>query len=65
LVVEGRAPDGIIEAIAVVDAPAFALGIQWHPEWRFSENEFSKALFAAFGAAVDARAKARRAALKL
>jgi putative glutamine amidotransferase len=65
LVVEGRAPDGIIEAIAVKDARAFALGTQWHPEWRFSENDFSKALFAAFGAAVLARAEARRAEQKL
>ena len=27
-----RAPDGVIEAIALPDHP-FAVGVQWHPEW--------------------------------
>lgn len=31
LSVTGRAPDGTIEAV-VVDGPAFAVGVQWHPE---------------------------------
>lgn len=51
LAVEARAPDGLIEAFRVKDAPAFALAVQWHPEWRVMSNEFSKALFAAFGRA--------------
>jgi putative glutamine amidotransferase len=34
LVVEATAADGTIEAVSVVDAPAFALAVQWHPEWR-------------------------------
>jgi len=55
LAVEAVAPDGQIEAVRVRDAQSFAFGVQWHPEWRFSENEFSKALFAAFGAAMQAR----------
>lgn len=59
--VEARAPDGLIEAFTVQDAPAFALGVQWHPEWRVMANEFSVAMFAAFGAAARDRA-ARRAA---
>jgi gamma-glutamyl-gamma-aminobutyrate hydrolase PuuD len=25
--------------------------VQWHPEWKTMSNEFSKALFAAFGRA--------------
>ena len=29
--VSGRAPDGVVEAIEL-DGPAFALGVQWHPE---------------------------------
>jgi gamma-glutamyl-gamma-aminobutyrate hydrolase PuuD len=29
--VEGRAPDGVIEAVSVSGA-RFALGVQWHPE---------------------------------
>jgi putative glutamine amidotransferase len=59
LVVEARAPDGLIEAFAVRAAPAFALALQWHPEWRFAHNPFSSALFAAFGEAARARAVSR------
>ncbi|MGA9027044.1 MAG: gamma-glutamyl-gamma-aminobutyrate hydrolase family protein [Steroidobacteraceae bacterium] len=51
LAVEARAPDGVIEAFRVADAPRFAVGLQWHPEWNFSQNPFSRALFAAFGKA--------------
>ncbi|HLI10229.1 MAG TPA: gamma-glutamyl-gamma-aminobutyrate hydrolase family protein [Alphaproteobacteria bacterium] len=60
LVIEALSPDGVIEAVRVADAPAFAVGVQWHPEWRVMENPVSRALFAAFGAAVRARAEARR-----
>jgi putative glutamine amidotransferase len=28
---------------------AFALAVQWHPEWQVTENEFSMAIFSAFG----------------
>lgn len=52
LLAEATAPDGQIEGVRVKDARAFALGVQWHPEWRFWENDFSKALFAAFGEAM-------------
>jgi putative glutamine amidotransferase len=52
LAVEAVAPDGTIEAVRVVDAPGFALGVQWHPEWLALENPFSVALFSAFGDAV-------------
>jgi len=55
LAVEARAPDGVIEAFRVSGAPAFALSVQWHPEWQFTENAFSSALFAAFGEASRAR----------
>jgi putative glutamine amidotransferase len=51
LAIEARAPDGVIEAFRVERAPNFALALQWHPEWRVSSNEFSRALFAEFGAA--------------
>jgi putative glutamine amidotransferase len=30
-------------------AKAFALGVQWHPEWRVSKDPFSLAIFKAFG----------------
>jgi putative glutamine amidotransferase len=55
LVVEARAPDGVIEAFRVAHAPNFALSVQWHPEWQFAKDPFSSALFAAFGKASRAR----------
>lgn len=55
LSVEARASDGVIEAFRVSAAPQFALAVQWHPEWRVLENEFSRALFAEFGAACRER----------
>ena len=51
LIVEARAPDGVIEAFRVKNAPRFAVAVQWHPEWQVMSNSFSRALFAAFGAA--------------
>jgi putative glutamine amidotransferase len=59
LVVEGRSPDGVIEAFRVEHAPTFAVGTQWHPEWRATDNDFSRALFAEFGAAARRRASGR------
>lgn len=50
LAVEATAPDGLIEAVRVEAAP-FALGVQWHPEWRFRDDHLSTAILAAFGAA--------------
>jgi len=61
LAVEGRAPDGVIEAVRVRDASAFALAVQWHPEWKLADNPVSVALFRAFGDAARARAERRRA----
>jgi putative glutamine amidotransferase len=55
LEVEARAPDGVIEAFRVKDAQRFAVAVQWHPEWKMTDNEFSLALFAAFGAAARER----------
>jgi putative glutamine amidotransferase len=59
LVIEAVSSDGIIEAVTVRDAPAFAVGVQWHPEWKISENPVSQALFKAFGDAAQARAQGR------
>ncbi|MCE2723918.1 MAG: gamma-glutamyl-gamma-aminobutyrate hydrolase family protein [Burkholderiales bacterium] len=47
--VEATAPDGLIEAIRVRGKDRFALAVQWHPEWRASENQESRLLFSAFG----------------
>ena len=63
LTVDAVAPDGIIEAVTVKDARSFAVGVQWHPEWRFWENAVSRALFAAFGDACRTR-EARRVAAR-
>ncbi|MGH8149886.1 MAG: gamma-glutamyl-gamma-aminobutyrate hydrolase family protein [Steroidobacteraceae bacterium] len=57
LVAEAHAPDGLVEAFRVRSAPRFALAVQWHPEWQVMGNEFSRALFAAFGAASRERAR--------
>ena len=59
LAVEAEAPDGLVEAVSVAAAPAFAVAVQWHPEWRFAENPASLALLRAFGAAARTRAEAR------
>ena len=58
--VEAVADDGLIEAFTVDDARAFALAVQWHPEWKASSNEFSSAMFRAFGDACRERAGKRR-----
>jgi len=60
LAVEAVAPDGLIEAVRVSQAPGFALGVQWHPEWRVAETPRYRVLFEAFGDAARARADARR-----
>jgi putative glutamine amidotransferase len=60
LVVEGRAPDGVIEAVRV-EGKRFAIGVQWHPEYRCIDNPDSMQLFRAFGEAVRAYATERRA----
>lgn len=52
IVVEGVAEDGTIEAIRIADAPAFALGVQWHAEYDPQINPINRALFEAFGAAL-------------
>ncbi len=55
LLVEARAPDGVIEAFRVERAHRFALALQWHPEWRPMDNPLSRALFQEFGAACRTR----------
>jgi putative glutamine amidotransferase len=60
LEIEARAPDGVIEAFRVRNAPTFALAVQWHPEWKFQDNPLSRALFAAFGDAARERAMRHR-----
>ena len=58
--VEAVADDGLIEAFSVDGAEAFALAVQWHPEWRVMDNGFSKQIFKAFGDACRERAAQRQ-----
>lgn len=60
LVVEARAGDGTIEAVSLRDAANFALGVQWHPEYKVDRNPISLRIYAAFGAAVRDYAKRRQ-----
>lgn len=54
LVAEATAPDGLVEAVSLAGAKGFLLAVQWHPEWRWWEDALSRAIFAAFGAALAA-----------
>ncbi|RMH53181.1 MAG: gamma-glutamyl-gamma-aminobutyrate hydrolase family protein [Alphaproteobacteria bacterium] len=58
IVIEGHAPDGTPEALHVAGAPAFAMAVQWHAEWRADEDPVSRRLFEAFGAAMRELARA-------
>jgi len=49
LQVEAVSGDGLVEAFRVTDARVFALGVQWHPEWKVMDTIFSRALFKRFG----------------
>jgi len=60
LVIEAYAPDGLVEAVSVSGASAFALAVQWHPEWNASDNKLSNAIFKAFGDACRDRAAQRQ-----
>jgi putative glutamine amidotransferase len=51
LQVEARAPDGLVEAFSMPQAPGFALCVQWHPEWQAASNPISVRLFLRFGEA--------------
>ncbi|HZZ05002.1 gamma-glutamyl-gamma-aminobutyrate hydrolase family protein [Paraburkholderia sp.] len=61
--VEALAPDGLIEAVSVKGASSFALGVQWHPEWRHAQNLLSTAIFRAFGMACRERRRTTDAAV--
>ncbi len=58
LKVEAVAPDGLVEAFRH-EGPGFVLGVQWHPEWRVTENPFYLGIFQAFGDACRVRAAQR------
>lgn len=54
VVIEGRAEDDTPEAIRVEGAEGFALGVQWHAEYKSVDNDVNRRLFEAFGDALRA-----------
>jgi putative glutamine amidotransferase len=56
LAVEAVADDGTVEAVSVIGAKAFAVGVQWHPEYWVRSDTISAKIFRAFGDAVRAHA---------
>ncbi|MFG1480733.1 gamma-glutamyl-gamma-aminobutyrate hydrolase family protein [Xanthobacter sp. V4C-4] len=58
LSVEASAPDGTVEAVSLRAHP-FAVGVQWHPEYRPALSVPNARLLAAFGDAVRARRAGR------
>lgn len=59
--VEAIADDGLVEAFTIDASDGFALAVQWHPEWKATENPLSKELFRAFGDAARRYAAERPA----
>ncbi|MFT3728935.1 MAG: gamma-glutamyl-gamma-aminobutyrate hydrolase family protein [Terricaulis sp.] len=52
LTVEATAPDGVVEAISATINGGQILAVQWHPEWRASENPQSQKFFELLGRAL-------------
>ena len=59
LSVEALAPDGLVEAFRLDSQDAYLLAVQWHPEWKVTENPFYLGIFQEFAAACRARAARR------
>ncbi len=57
LEVEAVAADGTIEAVSVSGAKAFAVGVQWHPEYWAKTDAPSRKILSAFGDAVRMHAR--------
>ena len=55
LLADGLSDDGVVEVVSVRGSEAFAVGVQWHPEYTYGIDAQSTALFAAFGAATRHR----------
>ena len=58
LEVEAVAGDGTVEAVSVRNSRAFAVGVQWHPEYWAKSDDASQRIFRAFGEAVREHAAA-------
>ena len=51
LCAEAHAPDGLIEGVRATGAQAFAIGVQWHPEWHHAAYPFYERSFQDFAQA--------------
>lgn len=56
----GHAPDGLVEAIAVQGAQAFAYAVQWHPEANCQNGGLDAEIFKAFGESCRVRHRNRQ-----
>lgn len=45
--------DGVVEAVELVSADHFVVGVQWHPERTYTTSVFSRAIFSAFAGAAS------------
>jgi putative glutamine amidotransferase len=52
LIVEARAPDGVVEAVSADLNGAPLVAVQWHPEWQTAASLQSQAFFQMFGRAL-------------
>jgi putative glutamine amidotransferase len=62
LMAEAHAPDGLVEGVHVLGSPAFAYGVQWHPEWRHEQHPFYERTLQAFAQACRGHREEREAA---
>ena len=53
LVIEGVAKDETVEAISLSNYSGYFYGVQWHPEYSATTDDFSKKLFASFSESVE------------
>ena len=53
LEIEGVAKDETIEAVSLKDYDGYFFGVQWHPEFSASTDDFSKKLFLSFSDSVE------------
>ena len=53
LVAEGIAKDERVEAISLSGYSGYFFGVQWHPEYSATTDDFSKKLFTSFSDSVE------------
>ena len=53
LEIEGVAKDETVEAISLKNYDGYFFGVQWHPEYTATTDDFSKKLFGSFSNSVE------------